>query len=128
RLCIGMSAVRVRGLALPVLALRLSLAAHYPPLAFQSRARSHPPINDITTDAQDPPRYMTMTRAYPGAEMARQQRAAYPDIAPVVLAMPPAQAFAKAVSAAEAMGREVGGRDGAAGPIRAGHRTQWVGP
>ncbi|TMH88218.1 MAG: DUF1499 domain-containing protein [Betaproteobacteria bacterium] len=105
----------------------LSLAALYPPLAFQSRARSHPPINDITTDTQDPPRYMTTTRAYPGADMARQQRAAYPDIAPVMLAVPPAQAFAKAVSAAEAMGWEVVGRDVAAGTLEAVDSTKWFG-
>ena len=119
--------VRARGAGLPVLALLLSLAALYPPLAFQSRARSHPPINDITTDTQDPPRYMTTTRAYPGAEMARQQRAAYPDIAPVMLAVPPAQAFAKAVSAAEAMGWEVVGRDVAAGTLEAVDSTKWFG-
>ena len=119
--------VRARGAVVPVLALVIAVAALYPPLAFQSRARAHPPINDITTDTQDPPRYMTTTRAYPGAEMARQQRGAYPDIAPVLLPVPPAQAFAKAVAAAEAMGWEVVGRDGAAGTIEAVDSTKWFG-
>jgi uncharacterized protein (DUF1499 family) len=119
--------VRARGAVVPVLALVIAVAALYPPLAFQSRARAHPPINDITTDTQDPPRYMTTTRAYPGAEMARQQRGAYPDIAPVLLPVPPAQAFAKAVAAAEAMGWEVVGRDAAAGTIEAVDSTKWFG-
>lgn len=126
-LALAIPSVRVRGAAWPVLALIVSLVALYPPLAFQSRARSHPPINDITTDTQDPPRYMTTTRAYPGADMARQQRAAYPDIMPVMLPMPPPQAFAKAVSAAEAMGWEVVGRDAAAGTIEAVDSTKWFG-
>ena len=126
-LALALPGVRARGAAAPVLALLLSLAALYPALAFQVRARSHPPINDITTDMQDPPRYMTTTRAYPGAEMARQQRAAYPDIAPVMLTIPPAQAFAKAVSTAEAMGWEVVGRDAAAGTIEAVDSTKWFG-
>ena len=70
---------------------------------------------------------MTAARAYPGAEFARQQRAAYPDIAPMLLAVPPRDAFAKAVAAAEAMGWEVVGRDAAAGTIEAVDTTKWFG-
>ena len=119
--------VRARGRVLPVVALLIGLAALYPSYAFQTRARSHPPINDITTDMVDPPAYMTTARAYPGADMARQQRAAYPDIVPVVLAMPPAQAYAKALAAAEAMGWEVVGRDAESGRIEAVDSTKWFG-
>jgi uncharacterized protein (DUF1499 family) len=119
--------VRARGALLPAAALVIGLAALYPSFGFQSRARSHPPINDITTDTVDPPAYMTTARNYPGADMARQQRAAYPDIVPVVLPMPPAQAFAKALAAAEAMGWEVVGRDPASGRIEAVDSTKWFG-
>jgi uncharacterized protein (DUF1499 family) len=119
--------VRRRGVVLPVVALVIGLAALYPSHAFQSRARAHPPINDITTDMQDPPAYMTTARAYPGADMARQQHAAYPDIAPVTLPMPPGQAFAKALAAAEAMGWEVVGRDADTGRIEAVDSTKWFG-
>src|SRR6185295_2013602 len=70
---------------------------------------------------------MTATRPYPGAEFARQQRAAYPDILPVMLPMPPRAAFAKAVAAAEAMGWEVVGADAAAGTIEAVDTTKWFG-
>jgi len=119
--------LRRRGVLLPIAVLLIALAALYPSYAFTSRARSHPPINDITTDMQDPPAYMTAARPYPGADMARQQRAAYPDILPVMLPMPPAQAFAKALAAAEAMGWEVVGRDGASGRIEAVDSTKWFG-
>ena len=119
--------VRARGLVLPTAALLVGLAVLYVPLRFLQSARAVPPINDITTDTENPPRYMTAPRAYPGAEFARQQRAAYPDIAPVLLLQPPREAFAKAVAAAEAMGWEVVGRDAAAGTIEAVDTTKWFG-
>jgi uncharacterized protein (DUF1499 family) len=119
--------VRARGLALPLIALVLGLAALYPPIAFLQRARAVPPINDITTDTANPPRYMTTARAYPGAEFARQQRAAYPDIVPRMLPMAPREAFNRALAAAQAMGWEVVGRDAAAGTIEAVDTTRWFG-
>lgn len=126
-LALALPTVRARGALLPVSALVLGLASLYPPLAFLQRALAVPPINDISTDTVDPPRYMTATRAYPGAEFARQQRAAYPDIIPRMLPMPPRDAFAKALAAAEAMGWEVVGRDAAAGTIEAVDTTKWFG-
>ncbi len=119
--------VRVRGMLMPMLALVLGLAVLYVPLEFRREARAVPPINDITTDTDNPPRYMTTTRNYPGAEFARQQRAAYPDIGPVLVAAPPALAFKKAVAAAEAMGWEVVGSDAAAGTIEAVDTTKFFG-
>ena len=119
--------VRVRGKLMPMLALVLGLAVLYVPLEFRREARAVPPINDITTDSENPPRYMTTTRNYPGAEFARQQRAAYPDIGPVLLAVPPAQAFKNAFAAAEAMGWEVVGSDPAAGTIEAVDTTKFFG-
>ena len=92
--------VRAHGVLLPMAALVIGLAVLYVPLQFLQRARAVPPINDITTDTENPPRYMTAPRAYPGAEFARQQRAAYPDIAPLLLPLAPREAFAKAVAAA----------------------------
>jgi hypothetical protein len=119
--------VRARGAALPIIALVLGLAALYPPLAFLQRARAVPPINDISTDTENPPRYMTTTRAYPGAQFARQQRAAYPDILPRLLPLAPRDAYSHALATAEAMGWEVVGRDAAAGTIEAVDTTKWFG-
>ena len=126
-LAIAIPKVRARGMLMPMLALVLGLAVLYVPLEFRREARAVPPINDITTDTENPPRYMTTPRNYPGAEFARQQRAAYPDIGPVLLPMPPAQAFRKAVAAAEAMGWEVVGSDPAAGTIEAVDTTKFFG-
>ncbi|HYL89674.1 MAG TPA: DUF1499 domain-containing protein [Burkholderiales bacterium] len=126
-LALAIPKVRVRGMLMPMLALVLGLAVLYGPLEFRREARAVPPINDITTDTENPPRYMTSTRRYPGAEFARQQRAAYPDIGPVLLAAPPAQAFKKALAAAEAMGWEVVGSDPAAGTLEAVDTTKFFG-
>jgi len=119
--------VRAGGVLLPMVALLVSLAVLYVPLQFLQRARAVPPINDITTDTENPPRYMTGERTYPGGEFARQQRAAYPDLAPVLLAVAPREAFARALAAAEAMGWEVVGRDAAAGTLEAVDTTKWFG-
>ncbi len=119
--------VRRRGMFMPMLALVIGLAVLYVPLEFRREARAVPPINDISTDTQDPPHYMTTVRNYPGAEFARQQRLAYPDIGPVLLAAPAAQAFRKALAAAESMGWEVVGSDAAAGTIEAVDTTKFFG-
>ena len=61
-----------------------------------------PSINDITTDTANPPPLVVTLQlrrgapnppAYPGASAGVLQRAAYPDIVPVILAVPPAEAF-----------------------------------
>jgi uncharacterized protein (DUF1499 family) len=65
-----------------------------------------PAISDITTDTADPPRFEAIARvrprdansiAYPGAEAAQRQRAAYPDIAPLQTAAAPNEAYAAAL-------------------------------
>jgi len=118
---------RRAGVAAPLLALIVGLAVFYVPFQFQRAARSVPPINDITTDTEQPPSFMTKARPYPGAEFARQQRAAYPDIAGVRLPVAPPQAFAQALQAAEAMGWEVVGRDAESGRLEAVDTTRWFG-
>ena len=59
-------------------------------------------INDITTDTANPPPLVVTLQlrrgapnppAYPGASAGVLQRAAYPDIVPVILPVPPAEAF-----------------------------------
>lgn len=120
---------RARGLgvAVPALALVIGLATFYVPFQFQRHARAVPSINDITTDTEHPPEFMTQARPYPGRDFARRQRAAYPDLAPVMLHVPPAQAFKQALAAAEAMGWEVVGQDAAGGRIEAVDTTRWFG-
>jgi uncharacterized protein (DUF1499 family) len=119
--------LRGLGIASPLFALILGVAVFYVPFQFQRQARAVPPINDISTDTANPPQYMTTPRPYPGAEFARQQKQAYPDLATVTLPVPPKEAFAKAVTAAEAMGWEVVGRDAETGRIEAVDTTKWFG-
>ncbi len=72
-----------------------------------------PRINDITTDPDDPPLFFAgpadpelrdLDWSYEGADFAVQQRAAYPDLAPIELDTAPSEAFPRAVAAAEALG------------------------
>jgi uncharacterized protein (DUF1499 family) len=114
---IAAAAVSLVGLVIPqtrgktlVLALVLGLASLAPPLMFQRQARSVPPINDISTDAEN-----------------KAQQEAYPDIRPIVLADPKEKAFERALAAAQAMGWEIVARDPAAGRIEAVDTTLWFG-
>jgi uncharacterized protein (DUF1499 family) len=90
--------------------------------------RAFPPINDISTDTDDPPRFVDILplRAasrsrseHGGPAVAAMQRAAYPDIAPAQLSTTPAEAFARARAAANEMGWEIVSADSAAGRIEA---------
>lgn len=126
-LALALPAARKRGIMMPIVALVLGAVTFAMPFQFVRQARAVPPINDITTDMANPPKYMTTTRAYPGDEFARQQVMAYPDIKPVMLSVPPREAFERAVKAAESMGWEVVGRDAAAGTLEAVDTTKWFG-
>jgi uncharacterized protein (DUF1499 family) len=126
-LALAVPASRRQGVLMPIVAFVIGAVAFGVPFNFQQAARSVPPINDITTDPSNPPKYMTTSRPYPGEAFARQQALAYPDIKPVMLKMPPREAFERAVKAAEAMGWEVVGRDAAAGTLEAVDSTKWFG-
>jgi uncharacterized protein (DUF1499 family) len=116
--------VRAAWLVLPLLIGALTWSV---PFQLQRQASGMPPINDITTDTANPPAFMTVKLDYPGEQFARQQRAAYPDIQPIVVAVPPVQALEKALRAAEAMDWEVVGSDARAGTIEAVDTTRWFG-
>lgn len=100
------------------------------------RARSAPPIHDITTDMVDPPGFVAILplraqapnpATYGGAEVAQQQQEAYPDVQPVILTEPPARALADAAAVAREMGWEVVAVDSAAGRLEATATTRWFG-
>lgn len=97
--------------------------------------RTWPPINDITTDTADPPAFVALvaerTRAgatspYPGEHVARAQQAAYPDLAPVIVAVPPLAAFATALSIVRANGWTVVAEDAGSGHLEAVATTSWL--
>jgi len=89
-----------------------------------------PRINDITTDTEDPPVFVAIAEresardySYPGATFSEQQRAAYPDVVTIDLAMPPEQAFAAVRAAAEELGWEIVQEDAASGRLEAMQTT-----
>ncbi len=81
-----------------------------------------PPINDITTDLDDPPVFAPATAGHRnhGRDMAYPEdfaplvRAAYPDLHPIHLDVAPAAAYARSLAAAESLGWQIGRRDPAA--------------
>jgi uncharacterized protein (DUF1499 family) len=86
------------------------------PAYYAYRAQQSPLINDISTDTTDPPRFVAALplrkdarnpAQYGGERVATLQKKHYPDIAPLVLAVPPPEAFTRALAAAYAMGWNV---------------------
>jgi uncharacterized protein (DUF1499 family) len=84
-----------------------------------------PAINDITTSPDDPPVFVVTAAqlgepmAYGGDSFEAQQRAAYPDLLPLDLSLPPSQALERARLAAEELGLEVVAVDPGAGTLEA---------
>ena len=139
-------ALALIGLAVPrwrkghVLLLGATLAigacVAYLPWQWMEGARVVPPINDITTDTENPPAFVALVAAragssvptaYPGPATAEQQKRGYPDLKPLELPLPPAEAFARALAAAKGMGWEIAAADAAAGRVEATATTPWFG-
>lgn len=135
---VGLSRPRLRqaGLIGLVAAVLLGATAASVPGAALLRARTVPPIHDISTDTENPPEFVALLRLranapnppqYAGRAVAEQQRKAYPDLQPLILAVPPAIAFSRARSAAEAMGWEIVAAEFQAGRIEAVATSFWFG-
>lgn len=143
----GLAAVVVAGagLAIPrtrvhsrsfLAALALGAAAAAVPLGFLLQVRGIPSIHDITTDAENPPQFVAVLplRAgaanppgYPGAHVFELQGIAYPGVRPVVLGVPPAQAFSRALAVARKLGWDVVAAVEKDGRIEAVDTTRWFG-
>ena len=135
---IGLAIPRRRAGAAPKLiaAFLLGTASALVPLQFLRQSMALPSIHDITTDTESPPPFVALVplRAgapnppeYPGAHIAELQRIGYPELRPLQLAAPPAQAFARALAAARAMGLDVVAADEKSGRIEAVATTRWFG-
>ena len=134
----GLAVPRIRRGRLPLLiaTFLVGVAVAWFPWQWQRTARSVPPINDITTDMENPPAFVVLIPAraglsvptiYPGAATAEQQKRGYPDLKPLELKEPPATAFVRALDAAKAMGWEIAAADAGAGRIEATAKTPWFG-
>lgn len=119
-----------------VVAVLAGAGAALVPYRWMQQAQRVPPIHDITTDTEQPPQFQAVLplRAdapnpaeYGGAEIADQQRQGYPDIAPVALEQPSAEAFRRALETARGMGWDIVAADSLAGRIEATATTTWFG-
>lgn len=133
---IAMPQARRAGLGALLFALVLGLVVAYVPWQGMRQARSVPPIHDITTDTEQPPQFVAVlplradapnSAEYEGAEIARQQVEAYPDITTHRLPVSPDVAFTRALDAAEEMGWEIVAADPGARRIEATDTTFWFG-
>lgn len=123
----------LRGLLFSVL---LGSGVAYFPWQMLQQAKTLPPIHDISTDLSDPPAFVAVLplradaanpAVYGGPEIAAAQRAAYPEIQPLTLAEPKAEAYARALAAAQRMGWKIVSGDQQSGRIEATATTLWFG-
>ena len=125
-----------RNLILSIVGLLMSAMAIGVPWMYWQQGRGVPAIHDITTDMEKPPLFAAIVPLrkaggfevdYSGPEIAAKQRAAYPDIIPLTLALPPEQAFKLALEAARQMGWQIVDENGKEGRIEAMDKTFWFG-
>ena len=126
-----------RGRSMAAIGLVLGAALLYVPLRANQLRGSAAPIHDITTDTANPPVFAATLAARAAEkgnsvayapEVAQQQRAAYPDIAPVTTALPPAEAFKRALDAARGMaGWTIVASDAATGRIEGYQQSAFYG-
>jgi len=123
-----------RGLSLAAAGLMIGTVVAATPPAELQLGRSVPLIHDITTDTENPPQFVAAVAARAAAHapnppqydnVAAEQRAAFPDIKPLVLTVPPDQAFDRALAAARQMGWEILAAEKSEGRIEAVATTRW---
>ena len=125
-----------RSIALLAVALVLSAALVYVPWRYVYIRRTLPAIHDITTDLDHPPTFSAVLSARAAEranrvddrspELAQQQKAAYPDVGPLVTPLPVGRAFNEALLVAQSMpGWTVVASDAGTGRIEAFEQSRW---
>ncbi len=113
-------------------ALFATLVGAAVPVFVLINAGDGPAINDITTSPDDPPSFVAALElppnldrdmAYP-ATFAAVQRAAYSDLAPIRLPLPPPEAFDLVLRSMQALGWTVTHRDRPGGALEAYETTR----
>ncbi len=124
------------GLLLALLATVSAAALTAVPLNWKYTAQRLPRIHDISTDITNPPAFVALLplrkdspnpAGYGGPEVAALQRQGYPDIKTVVLELPQAGAYDRAIAAAVAMGWQIVAAVPLEGRIEATDTTFWFG-
>jgi uncharacterized protein (DUF1499 family) len=124
------------GLLSALMGVAMGICAAYVPITWRVAADTLPRLNDVTTDTLRPPAFVALlahrrdaasSADYPGEAAAAAQRLGYPDIGPVVLREPPADAFAHVERVVAEMGWDVVAREPAQGRLEAVATTLWFG-
>ncbi len=120
-----------RKLILAAIALPIALASAGIPLSHMVQARGAPPIHDVTTNLDDPLKFVALLPHHQGAgnsaRFSAHQLQAYPELAPVTYRLPPAQVFERALDVARGLGWEIVAVVPAEGRIEATERSFWFG-
>jgi uncharacterized protein (DUF1499 family) len=121
---------------LALIGIILCLLVFSIPLSWYLKAHRVPAIHDITTDTENPPQFVAILplrknadnpAEYGGPKIVVQQHAAYPDIVPAILAIPPMQAFDRALIIGRNRGWKIVVADPSEGRIEATDQTFWFG-
>jgi uncharacterized protein (DUF1499 family) len=137
-LLLGWSGLGARRMAMAVVGLALGAALVYVPWHYNRLLSTLPRIHDITTDTENPPSFKAVlaaraaekaaTEVYEGPDLARLQKAAYPDVAHVELNSTAAQTFELALEVAKSMpGWTIVSAEPATGRIEASQASTWFG-
>ena len=127
-----------RGLAIAAIGGLCGILAYALPASMLNKARSVPRIHDITTDTQNPPRFIDImplrekakarnSIVYGGAKIAALQMKGYPDIKPLETAIPVRTAFNAALAVATDLGWQIIASIPGDGRIEATDTTFWFG-
>ena len=125
-----------RGAALAVVALMISGALVAVSWHWMDLSKKVPRIHDISTDTEDPPKLSALlslrknasnSAEYGGPDLAAKQHEAYPDIKPLILPVPPSEAFDRALTVGRKMGWKIVDENRSEGRIEAVATTFWFG-
>jgi len=135
-LALGRSRLRSPSLGMLTVALLLGTVLTYVPAHYAFRRHTLPPIHDISTDTDNPPKFSAVLAARADEhaasvddhrpQLAQLQKAAYPDLKPIITPLSVAQAFQQALDVAKAMpGWSIVAADVKVGHIEASEESRW---
>lgn len=128
--------IRRAGIAAALGALVIGASVALVPLNGMRQAKKVPPIHDVSTDTRRPPGFVAILplradapnpAGYGGADVARAQAQAYPDLRTRRMELAPDRAFERALATARNMDWEIVAADPASGRIEATATTLWFG-
>ena len=115
-------------IAVAAIGLAIGTAGAYVPWSYKRTVDSLPYIHDISTDTANPPQFVAAAKlrkegdhpvSYDGAEVAALQKAAYPDIVPLMTVVSPDKVFEAATKAIAQMGLTLADANAQEGRIEA---------